>query len=190
MLSKIKKLITKLNLKMLLLNFTFCSSLFSSVNFKILDEKNASIIIRFELDEYRIENIFINGKEYSQIFFDGGIPLLIDGFPDLPHISKSIIIPDDSKTALRIIEIQTETLIVAPVVPSKGNLKRNINPDTIPYKFDMIYNEDRFYPDNFFELSKEFILRDFRGITLKANPFRYNNIRKELIILRSAKIEI
>lgn len=162
----------------------------AGANFNILNEKGSSITLKFELGEYRINNIMVDGKEYSEITFNNGIPMLDEGFPDLPHISKSIIIPDDSKMDLRIIQMETETLIIPSVIPSKGNLKRNVNPDTIPYKFDKIYSKDKFFPDNFFEISKEFILRDFRGITLRIHPFRYNNSKKELLVLKEAIIEI
>ncbi len=161
-----------------------------AANFEILNEKGTSITLKFQIDEYDIEKIILDGKEYSKISFEGGIPLLIEGLPDLPHISRSLIIPDDSKMKLRVLEINTETLNIPTIISSKGNLKRNVNPDTIPYIFDKIYDEDRFYPDNFFDLSKEFIMRDFRGITLKVQPFKYNNISNELIVLKYALIEI
>ena len=46
------------------------------------------------------------------------------GYPALPKYAKSTIIPDGGVMDFQIVEIECETLRVAPVIPSKGNLPK------------------------------------------------------------------
>ena len=61
-----------------------------------------------------------------------------------------------------------------PVLPSKGLISRNVNPDDIPYTFGDVYQQDTYYPEKINKLGEPYILRDFRGITVLAQPFTYN----------------
>uniref|UniRef100_A0A7C4Y631 T9SS type A sorting domain-containing protein n=1 Tax=candidate division WOR-3 bacterium TaxID=2052148 RepID=A0A7C4Y631_UNCW3 len=158
--------------------------------FKTNQTNTKLINVEFTTGDYIIENITIDNKIFSRIIYPDGVPSLEEGKPELPSISRSVIIPDDGLMETRIINIEAETINVNTIIPSKGNLKRNVIPDTIPYVFDKIYNEDKFYPDVIIEKSKEFILRDFRGITIKFNPFIYNPKKNRLIIVKKVVVQI
>ena len=79
---------------------------------------------------------------------------------------------------------------VAPIVPSKGNLKRNINPSTVPYEWAEFYQHDEWFPLEIINISDPYILREFRGVTVRFNPFQYNPERGELKIIKRVVVEI
>ena len=62
------------------------------------------------------------------------------GYPDLPKVSSSIIIPDDKKMSFNIIRSEFTDYENINVVPSKGNLSRSVNPNQIPFSFNESYN--------------------------------------------------
>ena len=91
--------------------------------------------IKISLDGYYSNDIDLNGETATKIFIDGGASILKEGFPDLPNISRSIIIPDDKNMDIEVISsnyIEYENINIAP---SKGNLSRLINPENVPYFF-------------------------------------------------------
>jgi hypothetical protein len=59
------------------------------------------------------------------------------------------------------------------VAPSKGNLTRDIDPDSVPYTFADFYQSTGSYPLETAYLTEPFILRDYRGITVRFQPFVY-----------------
>ncbi|GAI28529.1 unnamed protein product, partial [marine sediment metagenome] len=132
---------------------------------KVIQDNGSSITVEFELQGYEIEQVDINGITCSRIKLPGQVTFLEKGLPELPTIARNIIIPDDALMEYRIVNIEYDTKKINPVVPSKGNLYRNINPDDIAYTFDKFYQTDSWWPKNTIEIYEPFILRDYRGLT-------------------------
>ena len=147
-------------------------------------------LFNFTLNEYYLNTIIIDNIEYSSVKIPNGASLLIEGAPDLPKFSKSIIIPDDKKMKVEIIDqnyIEYENILISP---SKGNLSRNIDPLTIPYNFSSIYTMDSFFPSSIVNLNDPYILRDFRAQVVEFNPIQYNPITTVLRIYTSITVQI
>jgi len=68
------------------------------------------------------------------------------------------------------------------LLPSKGSLKRNVNPDEVPFTYGEAYTKNEFYPNKLVEVSKPFILRNKRGVTVITYPFQYNPVTKVLSV--------
>ncbi|HAJ79571.1 MAG TPA: hypothetical protein DCO75_07345, partial [Fibrobacteres bacterium] len=132
------------------------------------------------VNKYSTDSIVINGKEYLKVYLPGGGSFAIKGQPDLPDAIKPIIIPDDRQMQVTVTDSQYTDIAVSGIVPSRGAIFRNSNPDTIPYTFGSEYNTDAWFPQNIAELSKPFIYRDFRGTIAKIFPFQYNPVKKIL----------
>ncbi|MBA7702587.1 Gingipain R2 [subsurface metagenome] len=157
---------------------------------KVIQDNGSSITIEFKLQGYEIEQIDVNGVTCSSIKLPGQVTYLEKGLPELPTIARNIIIPDDALMDYRIVNIEYDTKKINPVVPSKGNLYRDINPDDIAYTFDKFYQTDSWWPKNTVEIHEPFILRDYRGLTVRFNPFQYNPAKNELKIVKRLVVEI
>ncbi|MCK4595153.1 hypothetical protein KAT73_00080, partial [candidate division WOR-3 bacterium] len=156
----------------------------------VLQDNENRILLEFNLPTYNLETVYIEGKEYTRVTLPGAVTYLEKGYPELPRFSRSLMIPDKGTPTLRIIDLEYETIKINPVVPSKGNLPRTIDPDTIPYEFSDFYLKDEWFPTEFITLHSPFILRDIRGVTLKFSPFLYNPEKGSLRILTKATIEV
>ncbi|MEO0072929.1 MAG: C25 family cysteine peptidase, partial [candidate division WOR-3 bacterium] len=155
----------------------------------ITDNANQTTL-EFRLPAYRIETTVIDGKLYDKVVSPQAITFLQKALPELPRFYTNLIIDDDGQYNYRIIEAHYETLAVNPILPSKGNLTRDIDPETVPYVFSDFYNENRTFPETNVELSSAYILRDFRGLTVHFNPFQYNPWFNHLIVCKYLKVEI
>ncbi len=156
----------------------------------VLQDQGSSTTIEFQLRGYSIDLVEIDGKTYSKIVVPGQVTYLEKGLPELPTIARNIIIPDNALMDYRVVDMEYETKRVNTIVPSKGSISRKIDPRTVPYTFDNFYESDSWWPQKTIELTEPFILRDFRGITIRFNPFQYNPARNELKVVKKIVVEV
>ena len=130
----------------------------------------SSTEISFELSGYFLET----SKNGVMITAPGGVSILKEGAPDLPVFTTSIQIPDLAKMQLEVISSEYIDVRVASVIPSRGNITRDINISLVPFKRGLTYDKNSFYPDNIAFLRSPYIIRTKRGQTVVFQPFQYN----------------
>ncbi|MEO0246112.1 MAG: C25 family cysteine peptidase, partial [candidate division WOR-3 bacterium] len=163
----------------------------NSYRISLLEDKNEKTKVEFNLIEYKVLDTEINGMKCSKIYVPDHFNIfLLKGYPELPKFARSIVVPDEGVMNYKILNIEYEEIDVNPIVPSKGNLTRDINPEEVPYEFSDFYKRDEWFPDKIVEISKPFILREFRGITIYFYPFQYNPSSGKLKIAKKIIVEI
>ena len=146
-------------------------------------------ILEFNGGDFTKSSVIIEGGKFFHLNFQGEPTLLEKGNPQLPKMVRSIIIPDNAKMKVKILETEYTEFDLA-VAPSKGSITRNINPETIPYTFSDVYKTNALYPGTLAELSDPYIMRDIRGMTVTVYPFRYNPISNTLRVYTKILVEI
>ena len=74
-----------------------------------------------------------------------GASLLKQGAPDLDKITAPIIIPNQANMNYQIISTEYIDIENINIAPSKGNLTRDIDPNTISYSYGQEYHNNEFY---------------------------------------------
>jgi hypothetical protein len=161
-----------------------------SVQCNVFGSGYENIEMEFTLPGFYLDTVVINGKAYSRVNIPGVVSYMQKGYPNLPRIAESVIIPDDKRMKLRIIQEEIERVKALPVMPSKGNILRSVLPSSVPYTFSNFYSSEDVFPAEVVTLSEPFIMRDFRGITVYVNPIRYDAKNEELVILKKLVVEI
>ncbi len=156
----------------------------------LLEDSGAAIRVSFTFAGYDAETVMADGIECIRIGVPGMAPTLVQGEPELPIWTRSVIVADKGHVSLRVISEEWEEVLSRPVLPSKGNLPRSINPRSVPFEFGATYETDEWSPSEAAMLSDPFILRDFRGVTVVVHPIRYNGARGMLRICREITVEI
>ncbi|MDY0151708.1 MAG: C25 family cysteine peptidase, partial [Candidatus Cloacimonas sp.] len=128
--------------------------------------------MEFTLGSFNREAVTINGSQWYNLNLKKEGLTLEAGYPQVPVLARSVIIPGTAAMLLNTIGSQYIDLPMQ-VAPSKGNLTRNINPDTVPYSFAGFYSGNSSYPAQQAYLTEPFIIRDYRGITVRFQPFEY-----------------
>ena len=146
--------------------------------------------LSIKLGNFNFEKLSINNEIYVKVIMEDGTPILQKGYPDLPKLTKSIIIPDSEKTDYNIINARYEEYEDIQILPSKGNLLRTVDPNKIPYEFGKVYEMDEWYPKDIAKLREPYILRDFRGQVVEIYPFQYNPVQKRLRVYHDISLEI
>jgi hypothetical protein len=160
------------------------------ISVTLVQSSATQTIVRFDVSGYSHETVDIGGQEYSLIRCGKEAVLLKAGEPALPHVSRSIIIPDDAEMNISVIESQYEDYPNVRVAPSKGNLLRTVDPATVPYVLGPVYQKNAWYPEDLASLRDPYILRDLRGTVIDLNPFEYNPALQTLRVYTSVTVDI
>jgi hypothetical protein len=141
------------------------------------------------LGSFEQEEVQIDGEAYFKILLEDGSATLVKGSPDLPRLSRSISIPGNTGVTASVSESEYVEYSLK-VAPSKGTILRNVNPDSVPYTFGPLYEEDQFYPQELVSLSEPYLLRNIRGISLRFSPVTYNPVTNILRIYNKLTVEV
>lgn len=144
-----------------------------------------------ELDVSPSAYTTIESQEYRDFSKSHEIVTLNSGEPSLPFFTESVIVSHEGQINLVVShEGYTEYTDVL-VAPSKGSLKRNVNPSDIAHTFGEAYSTDAFFPGELATITEPFVLRNTRGVTIIVNPYQYNPVTKTLRVYKNiqAKVE-
>jgi len=68
----------------------------NAVDIEVLTSNDNLIDLTYSINGFNKEEVLIDGKEYSQILIPHEGILLNRGYPELPHINRSVLIPGTS----------------------------------------------------------------------------------------------
>src|SRR5690606_1940593 len=119
--------------------FTYCALLIlffsftQAQNFRLEAETAHSVEFTHELNPFERNAVQINGNEYHNFGLTHKVVTSEKGEPALPFFSQAILISEKGKTSYEIQHDGYYEIDEIRITPSKGDLKRNVNPDTVPY---------------------------------------------------------
>ena len=148
-------------------------------------------LLKYSVNGFATDEIVINGKTYTLIQKLRKESMIEErGYPRLPRINRSLIIPDDGIMGYNVIASEYIEITDIDIAPSKGHFSRSIDPATVPYTFSQAYQQDAFYPQSLVNLRQPYILRDLRGMVVELNAFQYNPVTRTLRIYTDITIEV
>jgi hypothetical protein len=156
----------------------------------VLENTPERIVLSYSFDDYIADTVLIDGRDYTLVSLGRESRILRTGAPDLPSVCRSVIIPDAAVMTAKVISGDFYEISDIDIAPSKGNLYRDINPDDVAYTFGDVYDRDADYPGELATLGEPYILRDYRGIVVRVNPFQYNPVTRRLRVYTALTVEI
>ncbi len=157
---------------------------------RMLESDGQRTVYEITVGGFDAEPVLIGGETYFSIGLAGESVDLAAGYPSLPDVRRAVIIPDDRKVAVSLLEVESVDLPFMPVMPSKGNLLRSVDPATVPYEFGEVYRGDEAWPVSPVDLEAPHILRDYRGVIVDANVFQYLPARETLRVHKRMVLEV
>ena len=181
--------------KVLLLGFLALATIgsYAAKGFDVTFQQpeNGIYELNFELGDYSLTEVTLNGNIWSKLMFDGNVSTRLKGFAELPFIHASVCLSPDKNVTLQVFEGEYEDIALgAPMLPSRGVIYRNQDPSTIPYEISPSSLRDNWYPQNLAISTDPFIIKDMRGTTVYVYPFRYNAVQNVLRIYKHIKIRL
>ncbi|MHC4945021.1 MAG: C25 family peptidase propeptide domain-containing protein, partial [Planctomycetota bacterium] len=145
-----------------------------------------------EIEDFGQEIVRIDGDNYLKVYLDGEGLVLGDraGFPLLPAVYRSIMIPDTAKMEVQVLEKNFFEIQDVDLLSNKGNILRTVDPATVPYTFNETYETDAWFPGDLATLRDPYILRDVRGVVVEVFPFQYNPVQKVLRVYTNVVVDV
>ena len=180
----------KKTLFLTLLALVFFGSNSRAQNFELLWKSSHSVEFSHTLNEFVRNSVLINGNNYHNFAVDNSVLTSETGAPAIPYFSQSIQVPDAGNVTYEITYDGLYEIDDIEIVPSKGNLKRNTDPATVPYVFGEVYSQDAYYPGHLSKMSEPYILRDTRGVNISLFPYQYNPVQKKLRVYENMQVTV
>lgn len=162
----------------------------SKTRVTVLEKSPENTIIRLDLTGVDQRTVVTPQGEAVVVSMSQGTPLLQAGAPDVPKFATMLHIPNTGNMVYSILDSEFQEFQNVSVAPSKGDLKRIVDPATIPFKYGTAYEHDAFFPGQLADLKSPFILRDKRGQGLWMYPVQYNPVSKVLRVYSSITIAV
>ncbi len=156
----------------------------------VLTSNDNLIEIEYAVNGFYKEEVLIDGKAYSKIILPHEGLFLDRGYPELPHINRSVLIPPRSHMEITIVHSDFVEFKNIDVMPSKGSFSREIDPEDVPYTFDAMYHEDAWYPEEIVFARDPYIMRDARGMVIQIQPIQYNPVQHKLRVYTNISVQV
>lgn len=145
--------------------------------------------------EYNFQGFYMSDVATSQgvkkcVSMTDASPMLVAGEPALCKFSNSLIIPDMADMKVEVLSADYVDFNNIEVVPSKGNLTRDVDPSSVPYSWGRTYQQNGSFPGSFATLSDPYIMRDYRGVALHVFPFRYDHAARSLRVIKTIRVVV
>ncbi len=158
--------------------------------FSLISASPTHIMLRFDGEAFHLESQSGSPGEAQIIMVKNGVPGIMKDAPGLPHYAVSLLVPDGAKMIVKVVSAHFYEKKDILIAPSKGNVYRGVQPDSLPFVFGRVYAENTFYPGRLWKIRLPYVLRRKHGQTLVVYPFRYNPVKKILRIYDNIIFEI
>jgi len=156
----------------------------------LIHQNDNQTTIRFDLNFIELVEVMTDDGIAFSATSSKAPAILEKGAPDLFYLTATFIIPDRGGSDLEISYGSFTDFENIEIVPSKGPIQRNVDPETLPYVKGDVYERDGFYPGTFTKLREPFIMRDVRGQSLDIYPVQYNPISKVLRVYSEVTVTV
>lgn len=177
---KFTSLLSVVLLTIPILNIAYASS---GTCVQIVSEEESEIIVSFNPPEPEIITENLEGEIYSKVFLENEAQIGIEGFPDLPAIHRTFIVPPRARIQLKIVrDNQTTINVNAPPAVYRDN------PDDQDLQDVQQFNH--IFPRESFVLHDPVIFRGTRMVTVTHYPYQYNPTSRSYIHHQDAEIAL
>ncbi len=157
---------------------------------RLISSNPDALTVKNSTPEYLSVKRQHDGLFYEDFSSVSKVLMMEKNSPALPMFTESVIIPDTGGFNIEVSHDGFDEFYNVNILPSKGSLKRNVDPATIPYVFGEIYTENAFYPGVLAGVGDPFIFRDKRGATISFFPYQYNPVTKTLRVYKNISFSI
>ena len=157
--------------------------------FTITSSDRGHISLHFELNDFRVDTINLEG-ELMHIISSKGIVMPNNyGQPDLPTFNRFIAIPQGATAIMEVKTTRDEVLSGFNIAPSDGSQAENDAKRPF-FKDPKVYANNAFYPSETVITTEPQSLRGVDAIHLGVCPLQFNPMTKELAVHHQIDIDI
>lgn len=156
---------------------------------EVLDGHPDHVRIRMTNPPLQFGTTMLDGREFTTIRMDGEGSITEPGMPDVPRITRLLIIGNTGRAelAIRNTDFTSQTLL-HPAAPMQADPAEQPG-ELIAFNHE-IYNTDGWYPPQPAEISEPTVLRDVRFVVLTLYPVQVNPVTGEMRRIEAIEVEV
>jgi len=150
---------------------------------------DSNMRVNFVLPEYSVQEETYGETVYHKIMLPLSGTLMEPGMPELPSVCTYIAIPHRGGVNIEV--LSTQQTVIPNFLPYPVQQGNNLeSPKGFVLNSDYYNGSGSNYPESLIDVSAPFILRDFRIINIKINPFSYNAQTGELTVNQNIQFRL
>lgn len=157
---------------------------------RLISTSGETTVFKLNVDGFEMLKVNTGLSNAFVISLEETTPLLVNNAPDIPKLTTSLIIGNNSDMQVEVLSSSYKEFSNIDIAPSKGNLLRTVDPNTVPYIYGKVYNINSFYPGDLVDLREPYFIREYRGQTVVLYPFQYNPVTKILRVYSELIIKV
>ena len=157
---------------------------------QLISSSENSIVVNIQTPGFYATTVTTPRGDANIISLPKSVSTANEGEPNVPMTGIPVMIGDQARMSIRILNAQYRDFEKVEVAPSKGDFPRTMDPSRAPYTYGECYNQDAFFPANNVDLYEPYIIRDFRGQNMAVYPFAYNPVTKTLRVYYDLTVEM
>ncbi len=157
------------------------------------DDGINGISVSYQINDMAIHREIINGQQFHRINIKDFSYLHREGKPALPSNRDMILIPENIQAKINLTILEADTFSNITAWPAQQPHSDEDEQQVQQHNFIMdsaFYNQDIYYPQKAVDLKQDQKIRNMAVGVVHVTPFRYNPVKKELILLRKFRYEI
>nr|HXK50664.1 C25 family cysteine peptidase [Clostridiales bacterium] len=149
---------------------------------------DSELSVHFTMDNVSIGKVIENGVTYSTLSCKG-VRSNDKGYAELPRLSAAVMLGEEYDMVISSVAGDYEEISLDhPLLPSRGTIYRNQDPNEIPYIIDPKSVTDSWYPEQQAFTNGPYIFRDVRGENVYAYPVLYNAEKQKIRIYKDLTV--
>ena len=159
--------------------------------FQLVSNQGNELILSFQLPDYALEEYSSAEGTFTRILAPGAALTLQSAEPEIPYFTTSLMIPEEGNVEVEVIQSTSESLpLDFPIIPSKGNLMRDVDPSTVPLVMGEPYQGNMPYPAKMTVAGDRYRIRSTTGHSVHVFPFIYFPENGELKVTTSMLLRV
>lgn len=156
----------------------------------VVSQSASQMVLSFSVEEFTANAVDVKGEEMMNLSFDATLLQNDEGKPNLPGVSNYIALPQGAVASV-IIRSKSEEVIENINIAPAPRIPLDTEDGPAEYNKDMkVYQKNAFYPANNVLISEPTQIRGIDAVLVAINPFRYNPVTKELVVMHEMEVEI
>lgn len=156
----------------------------------LIASDSKGVTLKFTLNDYQLQTVATTKGAANTIKAPNCYPIMQKGMPDVFKMASSIILPNTGSYTTTVISEKHTDLSSVLLAPSKGNIMRNVKPESVPFTYGEGYQRDAFFPSTLVKANDPYIARSIRGCSIDANMIQYNPVKKVLRVYTEMIVRI
>jgi len=159
--------------------------------YQVISESRDELVVRFELPEWSLEHVKINGQEWQRIVSADGAISSEAGYPQIISFGEAVGVPHDGDIFIQVTDYRSTKLHNINLIPvSRIHSPKEYEVEEIFEPNPLIYKSSAVFPAELASKGELKFVGDRSFITAQINPFRYRPAMRELEVVSEMTLRI